>query len=61
MEYLEQLEEKIGPIHSEESREDIESVLTRLVVTGIMPEEAVLLTEKLYNAILADLYYPLER
>jgi hypothetical protein len=57
--HLEKLEEKIGRIHSKIAREDIETVLSRLILMGITPEEAILLVEKTHSAILHDLYFPI--
>jgi hypothetical protein len=56
---LDKLEEKIGEIHCQDSRDDIQYVINRLTLIGVQPEESILLVEKLYNAIMYELYAPI--
>jgi hypothetical protein len=53
---LDRLEEEIGEINSERVRNELESVLTRMIAVGFMPEEAILLISKVWDLSIEDWY-----
>lgn len=55
---LEQLEEYIGEISSPIVRNSIETILTRLVLIGTMPDEAVQIVRTIWDCTLEELYNP---
>lgn len=58
MKEIEKLEELVGDIHSPTAREDLESVISRLILVGVQPEEAILLTEKIWLAVYQEICFP---
>lgn len=53
---LDRLEEEIGDVHSARVRNELESVLTRMIAVGFMPEEAIYLIAKVWDLSIEDGY-----
>lgn len=55
---IDELEEMIGEIHSPAVKNSIESTLTRLVLIGVQPDEAVQIVRTIWECTLEELYCP---
>lgn len=53
---IEEVEELIGDIHSPYVRNELETILSRLVLVGVQPEEAVILVAKTFDLAYAEGY-----
>jgi len=51
------LEELIGEIKNPSVKGELETVLSRLVLCGIQPDEAVLLVQTVFENVIEELYY----
>ncbi len=55
---IDELEEKIGEILSPTVKNSLETVLTRLVLIGTMPDEAVEIVKTVWECTLEECYAP---
>lgn len=55
---IDKLEEMIGEIKSPSVKNSIETVLTRLVLIGTMPDEAIEIVRTIWECTIEDCYSP---
>ncbi len=53
---IEELEEDIGEIHSKYVRNELATILSRLVLIGAQPAEAVCLVAKIFDISMQEIY-----
>lgn len=53
---IEGVEELIGEIHSKFVRNELETILSRLVLIGVQPEEAIIIVAKTFDLAYAEGY-----